>query len=167
MLRTALKMVDTTGLCSGRLLSLRLHSVRRFWLKLLDPELIPFSNFRSSNNSGFSGIWKHASPDVRSRERAWTCLHRVSCHVSVGLSFFSVRGAVWRRVCGRSPPPCPNCATTTSALTAHFAHLPVRTCRGGPVPFGTILLPFREFASAECVSLSSRVTRGESSPASG
>ena len=29
----------------------------------------------------------------------------VSCHVSVGLSFFSVRGAVWRRVCGRSPPP--------------------------------------------------------------
>ena len=75
--------------------------------------------------------------------------------------FFSVRGAMWRRVCGRSPPPCPKGATTTSALTARFAHLPVCTCRGGPVPFGTILLPLRE--SAECVSLSSRVTRGESS----
>ena len=87
----------------------------------------------------------------------------VSCHVSVGLSFFSVRGAVWRRVCGKSPPPCPKGATITSALTARFAHLLVCTCRGGPVPLGTILLPFREFASAECVSLSSRVTRGESS----
>ena len=31
------------------------------------------------------------------------------------------------------------------------------------MPFGIILLPFREFATAECVSLSSRVTRGESS----
>ena len=85
----------------------------------------------------------------------------VSCHVSV---LFSVRGAVWRRgLRGKSPPPCPKGATTTSALTARFAHLPVCTCRGGPVRIGTILLPFREFASAECVSLSSRVTRGESS----
>ena len=50
--------------CSGRLLSLRLHSVRRFWLTSPDPELAPFSNFRSSNNSGFSGIWKHVIPDL-------------------------------------------------------------------------------------------------------
>lgn len=108
---------------------------------------------------------------MRSRERACTCLHRVWCSQSrscllsrqCGTFLFSVRGAVWRRVCGRSPPPCPKGATSTSALTARFAHLPVCTCRGGPVPFGTILLPFREFATAECVSLSSRVTRGESS----
>ena len=47
----------------GSLLSLRLQSERRFWLKLPDPDLVPFSNFRSSSNSGFSGIWKHAIPD--------------------------------------------------------------------------------------------------------
>ena len=68
-------------------------------------------------------------PDVRSRERACPCLHRVGagrhaavfCRVSVGLFSFSVRGAVWRRVCGRSPPPGPKGATPTSALTARFA----------------------------------------------
>ena len=45
----------------------------------------------------------------------------VFCRLSVGLFSFSVRGAVWRRVCGRSPPPGPKGATSTSALTARFA----------------------------------------------
>ena len=50
---------------------------------------------------------------MRSRERACTCLHRVWCGQSricllsrqCGTSFSSVRGTVWRRGCGRSPPP--------------------------------------------------------------
>ena len=48
------------------------------------------------------------SPDVRSRERACPCLHRVWCRSSRSfllscqcVFFLSVRSAVWRRVCGR------------------------------------------------------------------
>ena len=72
------------------------------------------------------------SPDVRSRERACTCLHSVWCSQSrssllsrqCGTFLFSVRGAVWRRVCRRSPSPCPKGATSTSAHTARFAPVP-------------------------------------------
>ena len=72
---------------------------------------------------------------------------------------FSVRGAVRCHVSGRSLPPNPKGVTLTVAHTALLT-LPVRSCREGPELFGSIHLGFCELASAECVNLSTRVTRG-------
>ena len=79
----------------------------------------------------------------------------VSCRVQC----FSVRGAVRCHVSGKSLPPNPKGVTLTVAHTA-LSTLPVCSCRGGPERLGSIPLGFCELASAECVNLSTRVTRG-------
>ena len=113
------------------------------------------------------------SPDVRSRERACTCLHRVWCSQSrscllsrlCGTFLFSVRGAVWRRVCGRSPPPCPKGATSTSAHTARSA--PSRCARAEVVPRTLALSPSYSVSSRRLsVSVSARASLGVN-PSSG
>ena len=106
------------------------------------------------------------SPDVRSGVCTGCGAVSRSCLLSRqwGTFLFSVRGAVWRRVCGRSPPPGPKGATSTSALTARFApsryaHTEEVTC-----PLALSSSDSGELASAEYVSLSTRVTRVNQHP---
>ena len=86
----------------------------------------------------------------------------VSCHVSVGL-FFLECGALCGVASAESHPSLPqgrdvHQCTHRTLCSPPGAHVQMRSRA-----LCTILLLFREFASAECVSLSSRVTRGESS----
>ena len=114
---------------------------------------------------------KGRSPDVRSRERervrvctgCGAVSHAaVSCHVSVGL-FFLACGAL----CGVASAEghrLPALRARRPPVHTPHALPPSRCARAEEVrALCTILLLFREFASAECVSLSSRVTRRESS----
>ena len=70
------------------------------------------------------------------------CHAAVFCRVWCGSLSFSVRGAAWRRVCGRSPSPSSKGATATSAHTAtpcpswcaHAEEVPSTLALSPPVP---------------------------------